>query len=179
MNSNPTVLQISRDAVSHNLQFFRSRLEKQTKLLAVIKASGYGSDAVAMGKFLESQKVDYFAVAYADEGIALRNAGIQTPILVLHPQISNLSLLIPHNLEPNLYSRKILETFIGVARESGVTGYPIHLKFNTGLNRLGFKAVDLPFLYSSLKDEGSVQIRSIFSHLMASEDEKEKAFRSH
>lgn len=176
MNSNPTVLQISRDAVAHNLRFFRSRLGDKTKLLAVIKASGYGSDAIAMGKFLESEKVDYFAVAYADEGIALREAGIRTPILVLHPQANNLHLMFSYGLEPNLYSKKILTTFLGLAREQKTENYPVHLKFNTGLNRLGFREADLDYLHTTLSGEGSVQIRSIFSHLMASEDERERPF---
>ena len=176
MNSNPTVLQISRDAVAHNLHFFRSRIGKHTKLLAVIKASGYGSDAIAMGKLLEYEKIDYFAVAYADEGIALRDAGIKTPVLVLHPQINNLDLMIRHELEPNLYSRKVLDAFLALSRDQGSKNYPVHLKFNTGLNRLGFRAADLDFLHATLKEEGSVQVRSIFSHLMASEDEKEREF---
>ena len=108
MNNNPSVLEINLSAVAHNLNFFRNRLSDNTKILAVVKASGYGTEAIALAKTLSKQNVDYFAVAYVDEGIALREAGIKIPILVLHPQINNLSLIVQYELEPNLYSKKIL-----------------------------------------------------------------------
>ena len=176
MNNNPTVLEINLSAVEHNLNFFRSRIGGKTKILAVVKASGYGTDAVALAATLSKQNVDYFAVAYVDEGIALRDAGVHTPILVLHPQLNNLELIVQYKLEPNLYSKKILESFMQISLRSGLKGYPVHLKFNTGLNRLGFKKPDLSMLFDVLNDVESVQIKSIFSHLVASEDEKEKAF---
>jgi len=176
MNNNPTVLAINLSAIEHNMNFFRSRLDDKTKLLAVVKASGYGTDAVTVAKTLAEHHVDYFAVAYVDEGIALREAGIKTPILVLHPQIINLNLALQYDLEPNLYSKKILTEFLKITVHSGLTSYPIHLKFNTGLNRLGFKNSDLEFLFTALQHEKSVKIHSIFSHLVASEDENEREF---
>jgi alanine racemase len=176
MNNNPTVLEIRLSSIEHNLNFFRSKLQNSTKVLAVVKASGYGSDAVAVAQLLETLKIDYFAVAYTDEGIALRNAGIKTPILVLHPQLKNLELIIQYNLEPNLYSKKILLAFLKLSHKSGMLEYPIHLKFNTGLNRLGFKDFDMAFLSNHLKDQRSVLLKSIFSHLAASEDENERDY---
>lgn len=176
MNNNPTVLEIKLSAVEHNLNFFRSKLQNATKVLAVVKASGYGSDALAMARFLEKQQIDYFAVAYADEGIALRKGGITTPILVLHPQIQNLDRIIEYQLEPNLYSKKILLSFIELAANLDCKNYPVHIKFNTGLNRLGFTDSDLDFLIQHIKNQESILIRSIFSHLVASEDANEKQY---
>lgn len=176
MNNNPTVLEIQLSSIEHNLNFFRSKLQNNTKILAVVKASGYGSDAVRVAHSLEEQGVDYFAVAYTDEGIALRESGISTPILVLHPQLQNLELIIHYNLEPNLYSKKIFLSFIKVAYDQGIHNYPIHLKFNTGLNRLGLKASDIDFLFSNLEGQTTIHVKSIFSHLVASEDENEKQF---
>lgn len=174
MNNNPSVLEIDLSAIEHNLKFFGSKLQQNTKILAVVKASGYGSGACEVAKFLENLGVDYFAVAYADEGIALRNADIKTPILVLHPQLQNLHLLVKYNLEPNLYSKKILLSFLEIANKSGTHHYPIHLKFNTGLNRLGFRSSDIAYIFNHLKETSSVKVKSIFSHLAASEDEKER-----
>ena len=176
MNNNPTVLEINLSSVEHNLNFFRSRLDDRTKILAVVKASGYGTDAIALAQTLVELKVDYFAVAYVDEGIALRKAGIRKPILILHPQLNNLHLVIQYKLEPNLYSKKILTSFLKISENTGLSSYPVHIKFNTGLNRLGFKNSDLEFLFSALQHVKSVKINSIFSHLVASEDIDEKDF---
>lgn len=176
MNNNPTVLEIDVSSLLFNLNFFRAKIKPSTKVLAVVKASGYGSDSTIVAKLLEDQGVDYFAVAYADEGIALRKAGIKTAILVLHPQISNLNLLIQHQLEPNLYSKKIFTRFLEISQTLHLNRYPIHIKLNTGLNRLGFKSDDLDFIVNSLKKENSVYLTSIFSHLVASEDKNEREF---
>ncbi|MGI9532110.1 alanine racemase [Lutimonas sp.] len=176
MNNNPTVLEIDLSSLLYNFNYFRSKIKPSTKVLAVVKAGGYGSDGVIVAKFLEGQGVDYFAVAYADEGISLREAGIKTPILVLHPQINNLSLLVDYQLEPNLYSKKIFTRFLEIAHTLDLKEYPVHIKFNTGLNRLGFKKSDLDFIIKSLKSEKSVYLQSIFSHLVASEDRDERAF---
>lgn len=176
MNNSPTVLEIKLSSLEHNLKFFRSKIQNNTKVLAVVKASGYGSDAVVVANHLEELGIDYFAVAYVDEGIALRAAGIKTPILVLHPQIQNLDQLVKHDLEPNLYSKKIFDTFLNLAKELALHDYPIHLKFNTGLNRLGFNKDDVEFLIKNVNGEASIQLKSIFSHLVASEDQNDRAY---
>ena len=174
-NNHITTLQIDLNAVKFNLNYFKSLLKKDTEILVVIKAFGYGSDAIEIAKHIQDN-VSYFAVAYTDEGIALREAGIKTPIMVFHPQEKNLELIIKYCLEPSLYSKRILTQFLSITNTLEHTEYPVHLKFNTGLNRLGFKGSDLDFITSNLLDDKSVKVKSIFSHLAASEDKSEKEF---
>lgn len=175
MNNHVTVLEIDGNALTHNLNYFKQKLNPNTKILAVVKAFGYGSDGVQIAKFLED-KVDYFAVAYAYEGIALREANVKTPILVLHPQIQNLQAIVDYRLEPNLYSFKIFNAFLKFADEAPLMNYPIHIKFNTGLNRLGFWHTDIPKIISDLKETNHIKVQSLFSHLAASEDFEEQDF---
>jgi len=175
MNNHVTVLEIDGNALKHNLQHFKQQLEANTKILVVVKAFGYGSEASEIAKILKND-VDYFAVAYTDEGIALRNAGIETPILVLHPQIKNLGLIIEYQLEPNLYNFKIFTAFLTLANTKLLLNYPIHIKFNTGLNRIGFWHTDIPKIISELKETNHTKVASVFSHLAASDDLNEKEF---
>jgi len=174
-NNHVTVLEIDLNAIEHNLNVFKSRLLPSTKAMAVVKAFGYGSSSVEIAKFLES-KVAYFAVAYLDEGIALREAGIKTPILVLHPQKINLEEIIKFCLEPNVYSITLLKAVIEAAKNLKVQYYPIHIKFNTGLNRLGFTKKDIPEILALLKNQKEIVVVSVFSHIAASEDLNEKDF---
>lgn len=171
-----TVLEIDLRALTHNYRFLRAKLVTDTKFLAVVKAFAYGSDMVAIAHHLANLGVDYFAVAYVKEGVLLREAGIKTPILVLHPQIINFGPLIEYGLEPSLYSPRILRTFLEAAEKRGLQQYPVHLKFNTGLNRLGFWENDIDFIKKTLETKKELQIRSIFSHLAATEDLNEKEF---
>ncbi|WP_442265148.1 alanine racemase [Tenacibaculum sp. ZS6-P6] len=175
MNNHVTVLEINANAVLHNLSYFKQKLQPTTKILAVVKAFGYGSEAVEVAKIVKDH-VDYFAVAYSQEGIALREAGIDTPILVLHPQIPNIETIVKYRLEPNLYNFKIFEAFLSYADSVPLMNYPVHIKFNTGLNRLGFWHSDVPNIISSLKKSNHVVVQSIFSHLAASEDPNEQEF---
>lgn len=175
MNNHVTVLEIDANAVLHNLNFFKQQLKEETKILAIVKAFGYGSDAIEIAKIIEN-KVDYFAVAYSLEGIALREAGITTPILVLHPQLQNLKDIVAYRLEPNLYNFRIFDAFLQLADEAPLMNYPIHLKFNTGLNRLGFWHTDIPKILTELKKSNNVKVASVFSHLAASEDPNEVEF---
>lgn len=174
-NNHVTKLEIDLKAVDFNLNFFKSKLKKTTKVLAVVKAFGYGSSSTKIAKHL-APKVDYFAVAYSNEGVALRNAGISTPILVLHPQVANLKTIIQYNLEPNIYSFKLFNEFISVLKSEAIENYPIHLKFNTGLNRLGFSEKDITAILELLKTSKAVKVVSLFSHIAASEDLNEKEF---
>jgi alanine racemase len=175
MNNHVTVLEIDGNALLHNLNYFKEKLNPETKILAVVKAFGYGSDGVQVAKFLED-KVAYFAVAYTHEGIALREANIKTPILVLHPQIPNLQTIVDYRLEPNLYNFKIFTAFLKLADKAPLMNYPIHIKFNTGLNRLGFWHTDVPKILADLKETNHVKVHSLFSHLAASEDIEEQDF---
>ena len=174
-NNHVSVLNIDLNAIDFNVNYFKSKLKKTTKLLVVVKAFGYGSSATKIAKHIAT-KVDYFAVAYLDEGIALRNAGIENPILVLHPQKQNLEKIIEYCLEPNIYSSALLHAFIDVTKSKNLTNYPIHLKFNTGLNRLGFSQKDIPSLISILNKQQFIEVSSIFSHIAASEDLNERDF---
>lgn len=175
MNNHVTTLEIDGNALQHNLQYFKKKLNPDTKVLVVVKAFGYGSDATKVAKFLE-ENVDYFAVAYTNEGITLRNAGIEIPILVLHPQVQNFELLIEHQLEPSLYNFKSFSAFLKLADKKLLLNYPIHIKFNTGLNRIGFWHTDVPKIISELKESNHTKVASIFSHLAASDDLSEKEF---
>lgn len=177
MNNHVTVIEIDAKAILHNLSYFKQKLSSKTKILAVVKAFGYGSDAVEVAKIIQD-KVNYFAVAYAVEGIALREAGITIPILVLHPQVQNISDIVKYRLEPNLYNFKIFDAFLRYADKKPLMNYPIHIKFNTGLNRLGFWYTDVPKLLTELKQSNNVNVVSIFSHLAASEDPNEVEFTS-
>jgi alanine racemase len=174
--SNISVLEIKKLAIEYNLAYFRSKLHQNTKILAVVKAFSYGSDSVIVSKVLQKINIDYLAVAYVDEGINLRNNGIDLPIIVLHPQINNFDLLIKYNLEPNIYSYKVLTEFIKVAKIENCVAYPIHLKFNTGLNRLGFLPSDVKNVLFEVKKHKTIKIASVFSHLAASEDLSERDF---
>src|SRR5690606_11519447 len=171
-----TLLEIDLNALDTNYRYLTSKLKPGTKVLAVVKAFAYGSDSVVIAKELAELGIDYFAVAYANEGETLRNAKIETPILVLHPLPVNFEVIVNRCLEPSIYSRKTLEEFIAFAEEKKQTNYPIHLKFNTGLNRLGFVENDLDFIAETLSKTESVKVKSAFSHLAASEDLSEKEF---
>ena len=174
-NNHVTFLNIDLNAIAYNLAYFKSKINKKTKMLVVVKAFGYGSCATEIAKFLEA-KVAYFAVAYVDEGIALRKAGIKIPILVLHPQIVNLQKIIDFSLEPNIYSINLLKSFIKIAHKNSVTNYPIHIKFNTGLNRLGFSSFNIEEIATLITNEKSIEVQSVFSHIAASEDLNERDF---
>lgn len=170
-----TILEIDLNALLHNFQYLKSKIDYHTKFLAVVKAYAYGSDSVVIAKHLEAL-VDYFAVAYTDEGEVLRKNGIEKPILVLHSLPVNYDMIVANRLEPSIYSLKMLNTFIAYAEKKSETEYPIHLKFNTGLNRLGFEPFQVAEIIQGLSKTSSVRVQSVFSHLAASEDSAEKEF---
>lgn len=173
---NETTLEINLDALTHNYNYIRSKLKVGTKLLAVVKAYGYGGEPSIIAQHLETMGVDYFAVAYAQEGAVLRDAGITTPILVLHPLPGNFATIVERCLEPSIYSQKMLDAFISYAESQKQTDYPLHLKFNTGLNRLGFSEAAISEILDKLKNTTAVKVRSLLSHLAASEDVAEVTF---
>lgn len=171
-----TQLVIDSNALLHNYRFLREHISNDTLFMAVVKANAYGSDAVAVAKLLENAGAEYFAVAYTSEGINLRKAGIRAPILVLHPQSVHFPELIEHCLEPALYSHFVLDRFIEVTAETNQQHYPVHLKFNTGLNRLGFHPDEAEKVAATISAEKTLKIQSVFSHLAASEDPAERDF---
>ena len=171
-----TTLEIDLAALEHNFNYLKSRVPNGIKFLAVVKAFAYGSDMIAIAKRLEQLKADYLAVAYTKEGVSLRKAGIQCPILVLHPQPTNFELLIDNTLEPSLYSPRVLQLFLATAKAKDQEHYPVHIKFNTGLNRLGFWENDVEYIVNQLANQENIKIKAVLSHLAASEDKNEAEF---
>lgn len=171
-----TVLAINLSAVQHNLNQYRSLLPKNVKLMAMVKAFSYGSGDFEIASLLQFNRVDYLAVAYADEGVELRTAGIRTPIMVMNPRPGSFDALLAHQLEPEIYSFAILEELIGVLASRNMNGHPIHIKVDTGMHRLGFSTADMSRLARRLRDAVEVRVQSVFSHLAASAEMEHDAF---
>jgi alanine racemase len=170
-----TVLEINLNALTENLQFYKSKLRAHVKVMAMVKAFSYGSGSFEIANLLQYLKVDYLAVAYADEGIALRKAGITLPVMVMSPEPSAFEAIVKYRLEPELYSLQILTSFIDFISNSN-DPYPVHLKIDTGMRRLGFEEADLPTLTDLLSSNKSIEVKSVFSHLAASEDVRHDDF---
>lgn len=164
-----TVLDINLNAVTHNLGAYQQVLNKGVKLMAMVKAFSYGSGGFEIANLLQFQKVDWLAVAYADEGVELRKAGIGLPILVLNPEQATFDVMVQHDLEPELYSFAIFQSFQQYLERSGVTNYPVHVKLDTGMHRLGFEIKELGELGRLLKAHNIFKVQSVFSHLAASD----------
>lgn len=164
-----TVLDVNLDAIVHNYKFFKSSLNPKTKIICMVKADGYGSGAIEVAKTLQYHKCDYFAVAVAEEGVELRKAGIKTPIIILNPEVNGFSELFEYNLEPEVYNFRILEAFMNEAHRRSVSNYPIHIKIDTGMHRLGFIEKDITRLCELLNNQKGLRVQSVFSHLAASE----------
>lgn len=164
-----TVLEINLNALSHNLSFYKSKLKPKTKLMVMVKAFGYGNGGFEIAKLLEHHKVDYLGVAFADEGISLKNDGIQLPIMVLNPESTSFSAIIQHQLEPEIYSIKGMKAFLKIAEQKKLKKYPIHIKLDTGMHRLGFEEEQLTELLATLKENQTVVVKSILSHMATSD----------
>lgn len=167
-----TVMEINLDAVVHNLNYYKSKLNPETKIVCMVKADAYGSGGSEIAKTLQYHRCDYLAVAIAEEGVKLRQDGIKLPILVLNPEVSGFETLFEYSLEPEVYNFRILDAFIREANKRGVANYPIHLKIDTGMHRLGFTESDLDKLLPILNHQNGLHVKSVFSHLAASESWK-------
>jgi alanine racemase len=166
-----TVLEIDLNAMVSNLNFFRSAIHPETKIMAMVKAFSYGSGMAEIARILQFHKVDYLAVAVADEGIELRQAGIDLPIVIMNPEEHSFENMIEFRLEPNIYSREIFESFRKVLQQHAVVRYPIHLKLDTGMHRLGFdSAEEVESLTESLLAQEEMVVRSVFSHLAGADE---------
>lgn len=166
-----TLLEINLDALTNNLNYYRSRLKPETKIMVMVKAFAYGSGSAEVASLLQFHKVDYLGVAYADEGVKLREQGITIPIMVMNPSINSFAKMLEYNLEPEIYSFKLLDEFLSMARR---TGQPqlIHIKLDTGMHRLGFEPENLDSLLQIIiKNKEYLKVRSIFTHLAAADDE--------
>jgi alanine racemase len=171
-----TVLEINLNALINNINIFRSLLNPGTRIMVMVKAFSYGSGSWEIANALEYQKVDYLTVAFADEGIGLRNAGTSLPILVMNPDISSFPQMINHNLEPELYNFRSLIRCEEEIRKQNLVRYPVHIKLDTGMRRLGFSEQDIDSLAGFLTSHDNLEIKSIFSHLAAAEDPAHDSF---
>jgi len=170
-----TVLEVNLDALAHNLNVFNRFLQPDTQLIVMVKAAAYGSGSREVAKLLEYKNVDYLAVAYADEGVELRESGIELPILVLNPEEAIFDTLLRYRLEPEIYTLDLLRQFAHYTAKAGQS-VPIHLKLDTGMHRLGFTQTELPGLLPLLQQHRQLHVQTIFSHLAASEDPAQDAF---
>lgn len=166
-----TVLEVNLNAVVDNLNWYRSFLKPETKLVCMIKADAYGAGAVEIAKTLEEHRVDYLAVAVADEGATLRRNGIKSNIMIMNPEMSSFKTLFDYELEPEIYSFRLLDALIKAAEKEGITGYPVHIKFDTGMHRLGFNPrTDIAQLIEKLRHQNALIPRSVFSHFVGSDN---------
>ncbi|MEO8415017.1 MAG: bifunctional UDP-N-acetylmuramoyl-tripeptide:D-alanyl-D-alanine ligase/alanine racemase [Ginsengibacter sp.] len=171
-----TILSINLDAIVHNLKQYRSLLKPGTKIMAMVKAFSYGSGSFEIASVLEYNKVDYLAVAYADEGVELRKAGITLPVMVMNAETNTFEYLVNNALEPEIFSFGILNEFGNFLKSSGINYYPVHIKIDTGMHRLGFTVDDMDALGKLLHGNTLIKIETVFTHLVAGENEKEDAF---
>ena len=173
-----TVMEINLNALLNNLNFYRGKLKPGVKVMAMVKAFSYGSGTFEVANMLQYNKVDYLAVAYIDEGVALRKTGIALPIMVLNPEPSAFDKLSEYKLEPVIYSFGLFDDYIKFAQDSNIVNYPVHLKIDTGMHRLGFEKFDVETLCDLLEENKYVRVQSVFSHLAASETAEHDEFTS-
>ena len=167
-----TILEVNLNAVVDNLNHFRSFLKPETKMVCMIKADGYGAGAVEIAKTLQDHRVDYLAVAVADEGVTLRKAGITANIMIMNPEMTAFKTMFDYDLEPEVYSFRLMDALIRAARKEGITGWPVHIKLDTGMHRLGFDPVhDIDEVIDRLKHQNAIIPRSVFSHFVGSDSD--------
>ncbi|RYU92483.1 bifunctional UDP-N-acetylmuramoyl-tripeptide:D-alanyl-D-alanine ligase/alanine racemase [Mucilaginibacter terrigena] len=171
-----TVLEINLNTLLSNLNFYKARLKPGVKIMAMVKAFSYGSGTFEVANMLQYNKVDYLAVAYTDEGIALRETGITLPIMVLNPEPLAYDKLVANKLEPAIYSFTLLDEFVKFAQEEEVMNYPVHLKIDSGMHRVGFEAFEIEPLCDLLEINPYIRVQSVYSHLVASDAEQHDLF---
>ncbi len=176
LKKHKTRLEIDLSAVKHNVEVYRSLIPHSCMVLAMVKASSYGSGAVKMAQYLQKIGINYLGVAYADEGVELRKHGITLPILVMNAEEDGFDDIISYQLEPAIYSFKMLDDFIKVLIREGIENYPVHLKFDTGMRRLGFEESDLDELTSILQTQPEIKLQSVYSHLADADNTEDASF---
>jgi len=170
LKTHQTVLEINLNAIAQNLKEYQKQLKPSTKIMAMVKAFAYGSGGAEIAGILQYNKVDYLGVAYADEGVDLRKAGIHLPIMVMNPEEYAFDKIVEHNLEPELYSFELLNKFDAFLQQQGLLQYPVHIEMETGMNRLGFDVSETAKLSQTLLASSSLKVQSVFTHLAASEE---------
>ena len=171
-----TILEVNLGAMIANLNHYRSFLKPETKMVCMVKASAYGAGSYEVAKTLQEHRVDYLAVAVADEGSELRKAGITANILIMNPELTAFKTMFDYHLEPEVYSFHLLDELVKAAEKEGVTNFPIHIKLDTGMHRLGFLPDEIPALIARLKAQNAVMPRSVFSHFVGSDSPQFDAF---
>ena len=169
-----TILEVNLSAVVNNLNYYRSFMRPETKMVCMVKASAYGAGAVEIARTLQDHRVDYLAVAVADEGVELRRAGITANIMIMNPEMSSFRTLFEYGLEPEVYSFRLLDALIHAAEREGITNFPIHIKLDTGMHRLGFDASsprEIDALIQRLQSQNALIARSVFSHFVGSDSD--------
>ena len=167
-----TILEVNLNAVVDNLNYYRSFLKPETKLVCMVKADAYGAGAVEVAKTLQDHRVDYLAVAVADEGVTLRRNGITQNIMIMNPEMTAFKTMFDYDLEPEIYSFRLMDALIRAAERQGITGWPVHIKLDTGMHRLGFDPEkDLDELIRRLKGQNAIIPRSVFSHFVGSDSD--------
>lgn len=175
-----TTLEVNLEAIVRNLNYYRSFMKPETKMVCMVKASAYGAGSVEIAKTLQDHRVDYLAVAVADEGADLRKAGITGNIIIMNPEMSTFNMLFQYDLEPEVYSFGLLEALVRAAEKEGITNFPVHLKLDTGMHRLGFDPEqDMPALIERLHHQTALLPRSVFSHFVGSDSPDFDAFSAH
>ena len=175
-----TILEVNLNAVVDNLNYYRSFLKPETKMVCMIKADAYGAGAVEIAKTLQDHRVDYLAVAVADEGVTLRKAGITANIMIMNPEMTAFKTMFDYDLEPEVYSFRLMDALIKAARKEGITGWPVHIKLDTGMHRLGFDPIhDMDEVIDRLKHQNAIIPRSVFSHFVGSDSDDFDAFSAH
>jgi alanine racemase len=176
-HSHTTILEVNLQAMTRNINHFRAKIGSATRLVAMVKASSYGAGEVEVAKMLQKQGISYLAVAFADEGVALREGGITMPIVVLNADDASFDTMIAHSLEPEIYSFRSLASFVQAVERAGEINYPIHLKIDSGMHRLGFMREDIAELNIMLaRVAQSVRVASIFTHLCVADDSSQDDF---
>ncbi len=172
-----TILEVNLNALVDNLNYYRSFLKPETKLVCMVKADAYGAGAVEVAKTLQDHRVDYLAVAVADEGVTLRRNGITQNIMIMNPEMTAFKTMFDYDLEPEVYSFRLMDALIRAAEKQGITGWPVHIKLDTGMHRLGFDPEhDMPQLIRRLKSQNAIIPRSVFSHFVGSDSDDFDAF---
>ncbi|HLF46142.1 MAG TPA: bifunctional UDP-N-acetylmuramoyl-tripeptide:D-alanyl-D-alanine ligase/alanine racemase, partial [Chitinophagaceae bacterium] len=171
-----TELEINLNAIAHNLNQYQQYLSSSTSIMAMVKAFAYGSGGAEIANKLQYLKVDYLGVAYADEGVELRKSGNTLPLMVMNAETSTFDVLVNNNLEPAIFSITMLKKLDNFLKKEGIKNYPVHLELETGMNRLGFAKDELSLLAKELSASSSFRIKSVFTHLAASEDPAQDTF---
>ena len=175
-----TILEVNLNAVVEKLNHFRSYMKPDTKIICMVKADAYGAGAVEVSKTLQDHRVDYLAVAVADEGVTLRKNGITSNIMIMNPEMTAFKTMFDYDLEPEVYSFRIMDALIKAAEKEGITNYPVHIKLDTGMHRLGFDPVqDIDEVINRLKHQNAIIPRSVFSHFVGSDSDDFDTFSAH